>query len=297
MTTTTINFTNKTIYNMVMSNLKQTGTKFTFDIPAGVLTVDDDYQRHAMVKGSRIQKLVNKWNENLSGFLLVSPHPEEGLFYIIDGFHRYTGGLQIGRESFECIILTHLADLDPTERKKEEARIFVNQSVAVERVTAVQAHNANVLIGNKPDVLIAELREKYNIPKERITGFTAAKEIASKNVNYLDDIFRVITTTDWNLEATGLSDHVLGAMEFIYEFHPDKREDITNELIKYFEKIDPDQVLADARHNFPMRKHRRIVMALEIEHHLHQTIGLSRTYTGKKIGVKVMQENDKRIGA
>ena len=297
MTTTTINFSNKAIYSIIMSNANPTGDQVFAEIPAALLTVDDAYQRHAKVKESRIRKLERKWNKYLYDCIKVSPHPEEGMFYIINGFHRYSALTRAGRETIVCEILVDLADMNPEERKIKEAEIFAMQSIAVERVTAAQMHHANVLIGNKSDVLIAELRKKYGVPEERITAFTVAKEIASKDINYLDDIFRVITTTDWHLESTGFSDHVLSAMEFIYEFHPDRREDITNELIKYFEKIDPDQVLADARHDFPMRKHRRIIMALEIEHHLHQTIGLSRTYTGKKIGVKVMQENDKRIGA
>lgn len=296
MTTTTINFT-KAMYNVIMTNAKECGGKFFAEIPLEMLTVDDAYQRHEMVTNNRIHKLKNNWDKFLYDALRVSPHPEEGMFYIINGYHRWCVLKEQGKETAVCEILVDLAKLEPTERRVKEADIFAKQSVAVERVSARQMHNANVLTGNPADVLIHELCKKYHISKEKITSFVQAKRIATKNINYLDESLNVICSTDWSEESTGFSDHVLYALEFIFEYHPDRVKDITTELIKWFDTIDPDLVLANGKTHFYMRKHNRICMALEIEHHLHQTIGLPRIYTSKKIGVKAMKENDKRIGA
>lgn len=297
MTTTTINFTSKAMYNVIMTNAKECGGKYFAEIPLEMLTVDDAYQRHEMVTDGRIRKLKNNWDKFLYDALRVSPHPEEGMFYIINGYHRCCVLKEQGKETAVCEILIDLAKLDPTERRIKEADIFAKQSVAVEKVSAKQMHNANVLTGNPADVLIHELCKKYHISKEKITSFAQAKRIATKTVNYLNESLNVICSTKWSEESTGFSDHVLYALEFIFEYHPDRVEDITTELIKWFDTIDPDLVLAHGKTHFYMRKHNRICMALEIEHHLHQTIGLPRIYTSKKIGVKAMKENDERIGA
>lgn len=294
---TTINFTSKAMYNVIMTNAKECGGKYFAEIPLEMLTVDDAYQRHEMVTDSRIRKLKNKWDKFLYDALRVSPHPEEGMFYIINGYHRCCVLKEQGKETAVCEILIDLAKLEPTERRIKEADIFAKQSVAVEKVSAKQMHNANVLTGNPADVLIHELCNKYHVAKERVTSFAQVKRIASKNVCYLDEVFKVVCTSKWSEEATGFSDHVMSALEFIFEYHPDRTEDISLELIKWFDTIDPDMVLAHGKTHFYMRKHNRICMALEIEHHLHQTIGLPRTYTSKKIGVKAMKENDERIGA
>lgn len=289
---TTINFTNKAMYNTVMTNLKQAGKKNFFDINLSLLTFDSEYQRNGLVKQSRINKLVNNWDESLCDALLVSPHPEEGMFYIINGFHRYSAAIAMGRETIVCEVLTDLADLDPMERRIEEARIFAKQSLAVERLTATQVHNANVLLGIKANVFVRELCKKYGVHEKAtttrgnlravntLTGMVRALAIAKKDINYLDDVFKTICLSGWNRKASGFTGQVIVGIENIFETHPDRREEIITALVDWFRNYEPTTIAAMATNDYPARDF-SVRFTLKLEDYLHDTIDLPYLYTKK----------------
>lgn len=293
MTTITANFSNATIYNLVMANAQKIGNKTFAFVPVQLLAFDPAYQRHEDVSVRKIKNLEKNWNDNLCDALQVSPHPEEGKFYVFNGYHRFTVATEaFGRDNMVCEIMTELSDLSPEDRRREEAKLFSKQSDAVDRLSAVQRHNANVIIGNPADVLVEALCKKYGVKVKpddsrglskkanTLTGIVTALRIAKNPQNYLDNIFNVICSAGWNKGTTGFTSDVIDGINLIFTNHPDKRDEISNELIKWFRTLEPTTVQAMGEANYPMR-HKRMQMALEIEDYLHKTINLPYTYTEK----------------
>lgn len=289
MTNTNI-FANKTMYTMIINNAQKIGEKYFAFIPMEMLDFDMSYQRIGLVKDSKVRKLVRLWEENLCDAIQVSPHPEEGKFYVTNGYHRTQAGKEMGKEGMTCEIFMDLAPLDPKERRLAEARLFAKQSDAVERLTAVQKHSANIILGTKENVLVHELCKKYNVNEKpagvgaravfhnTVTAMTTALTIARRDVNYLDDAFEIICSAGWNNGTNGFSDYVLSCVEWILEYHPDNVKEIKEVLIKYFRGVDPDIIQAKGIAKYPTR-HKRVAMTLEVEDYLHDVLGIPYTYT------------------
>ena len=197
----------------------------------------------------------------------------------------------MGKEGMTCEIFMDLAPLAPEERRLAEAKLFAKQSDAIERLTAVQKHSANLILGKKENVLVHELCKKYHVNEKpngagsrsvfhnTLTAMTVALQIAKKDVNYLDDAFDIICSAGWNNGTNGFSDYVLSCLEWILEYHPDKKEEIKMELKKWFRTINPDIIQAKGIAKYPMRTHKRCAMTLEVEDHLHEVLGIPYTYT------------------
>lgn len=283
-------FANKSMYTMIINNAQKIGNKYFAFIPMEMLDFDMSYQRIGLVNGSRIRKLVRLWEENLCDAIQVSPHPEEGKFYVTNGYHRTQAGKEMGKEGMTCEIFMDLAPLDPEVRRLAEAKLFAKQSDAVERLTAVQKHSANIILGTKENVLVHELCKKYNVNEKpvgvgaravfhnTVTAMTTALTIAKRDVNYLDDAFEIICSAGWNNGTNGFSDYVLSCLEWILEYHPDNVKEIKEVLIKYFRGVDPDIIQAKGIAKYPTR-HKRVAMTLEVEDYLHEVLGIPYTYT------------------
>lgn len=295
MTNTNINatatvFENKAMYAMIINNAQKIGNKYFAFIPMEMLDFDMSYQRIGLVKDSKVRKLIRLWEENLCDAIQVSPHPEEGKFYVTNGYHRTQAGKELGKEGMTCEIFMNLASLDPEVRRLAEAKLFAKQSDAVERLTAVQKHSANIILGTKENVLLHELCKKYHVNEKPIgvggravfhntvTAMSTALKIAKKDINYLNDVFDIVCSAGWNNGTNGFSDNVLYCLEWILEYHPDSVKEIKETLIKYFRGVDPDIIQAKGIAKYPMR-HKSVAMTLEVEDHLHEVLGIPYTYT------------------
>ena len=298
----TANLTNEANdrYQMVMQNVQKIGNKYFATIFADMLVFDMSYQRNDMIRTSKIKALAENWEDALCDPIKVSPHPETNNFAVYDGGHRYIVQTNMGRRLIVCEIAMELENMNPEDRRREEAKRFAKQSDNVDRLSAVQKHDANVIIGNPANLLLEALANKYgvtikkkNVPgrtkqSNTITGFGTALEIASKKENYLEEAFKVICNSGWNKGSDGFSAAVFDSLENIYVNHSDLTEKITKELIKWFRKVEPEYIASLGNTEYPMRKAKAVRMTLVIEDHLHKTIGCPYTYT-KKQGIGVAE--------
>lgn len=281
-------------FESAMQNAQKIGNKYFCSIPVASLAFDLSYQRNEMVRESKIKSLVDNWVDALCDPIKVSPHPEENLFYVYDGSHRYAGQTILGRRMIVCEIDMELANMEPEARRIEEARRFAKQSDNVDRLSAIQKHDANVIIGNPANIFVEKLAQKYNVALKQgsvagrtkqantLTGFGTALDIAAKKENYLAESFKVICNAGWNKGNDGFSACVLSALENIYMNHPAMRDDISTELIKWFRKVEPEYIASLGNTEYPMRKAKAVRMTLVIEDHLHKAIGCPYTYTRKQ---------------
>lgn len=293
---TTINFTPATstpatasLYNLVVNNIQTIGGKKFAYIPLELLTIDSRYQRGALTTENKINKLVGSWNRNLMNPILVSPHKEKALFYIVDGFHRVEAARRMGLTGIEAEVLVDLPD-DPEQRLIAEAKLFGNQLKAVDKLTPIQSHNANVLAGVTANILLERIAEKYNVNikpancqsrKKRIntvTAFATALRVAKKGEQLLDDIFDIICYAGWNMGTEGFTHWVIQSLSNILSMHPDMREASKTALKEYFRTREVENVLAEAIVKYPLRK-KGVQMTLFLEDYLHTTIGMPYVYT------------------
>lgn len=293
---TTINFAPTTstpatasLYNLVVNNIQTIGGKKFAYIPLELLTIDSRYQRGALTTENKINKLVGSWNKNLMNPILVSPHKEKALFYIVDGFHRVEAARRMGLTGIEAEVLVDLPD-DPEQRLIAEAKLFGNQLKAVDKLTPIQSHNANVLAGVEANILLEKIAEKYNVnikpancqSREKrvntVTAFATALRVAKKGEQLLDDIFDIICYTGWNMGTEGFTNWVIQALSNILSMHPDMREASKTALKEYFRTREVENVLAEAIVKYPLRK-KGVQMTLFLEDYLHNTINMPYVYT------------------
>lgn len=293
---TTINFTPATstpatasVYNIVVNNIQTIGNKKFAYIPLELLTVDSRYQRNNLTKEKKINNLVDSWNKDLMNPILVSPHVEEAMFYIVDGFHRVEAAKRMGLAGIEAEVLFDLPT-DAKERLVAEAKLFGNQLKAVDMLTAVQSHNANVLAGVTANILLERIAEKYNVnmkpanckAREKrvntVTAFVTALNAAKKGEQLLDDIFDIICYAGWNMGTDGFTQYVIQSLSNILSMHPDMRDASKTALKAYFRVREPELILAEATVKYPLRK-KSAQMTLFLEDYLHTTIGMPYVYT------------------
>lgn len=293
---TTINFTSATstpatasVYNIIANNMQTIGKKKFACIPLEILATDSRYQRDALTRENKIKFLMDNWDADLMDPIRVSPHPEEALFYIVNGFHRVEAMRRMGATDIEAEVLIDMPS-DPKQRLIAEAKLFGNQLKAVDTLTAVQSHNANVLAGVEANILLEKIAEKYNVnmkptnckAREKrintVTAFVTALNAAKKGEQLLDDIFDIICYAGWNMGTDGFTHWVIQALNNILSMHPDMREASKTALKEYFRTREVENVLAEATVKYPLRK-KGAQMTLFLEDYLHNTINMPYVYT------------------
>lgn len=280
---------NMVMFNQVMVSAIKVGNKYFASVPLQLLLIDYTYQRKT--KKVKVANLVKKWDIDKMDALRVSPRKDEGMFAIIDGSHRYSAAKVKQEQILVCEILMDLPE-DAAERVKEEARLYATQSDEVNKLTPVEKHNANVLIGVEENVITEKMLAKYNIPLKTnpshgvvklgsLAGFTAFLNEAKSGEEHVDNILRIICESRWNIARNGLSALVIRTVGNMLKFHPKDTETVKKVLIKIFSHIEPEQFFGAAIARYPMRKEtERLLLWLEDE--VCKSTNLERVYTGEK---------------
>ena len=307
---TTINFFNSNnataidytaqMFDGIMANAQKIGNKYFATIYTSLLTTDPTYQRSEVIDPRKVQRLADSWEDGLCDPVQVSPHPEEHKFYAYDGLHRILVQSGMGRTMIVCEINMGLANMEPEARRLEEARLFAKQYDCVDRLSVMQRHKVNVLLGVHENVYVHNLCVKYGISDDKtglssrskavktLTGLNKALLIAKKKENYLDDTFNVVCNCGWKTSNDGFKGYVLYAFEHIFASHPDRRSEVAKALIEWLRPegktkkgISEKLVEAEAVSKYITYGDKSIAMTLYMEDYLHREIGLPYTYTGK----------------
>lgn len=285
---------NMEMFNQVMASAIKVGNKHFAPVPLRLLFIDASYQRKT--KKTKVATLVKKWDVNKMDALRVSPRSESGTFAIIDGSHRFSAACIKEEQILVCEILMDLP-LNPEDRLKEEARLYATQSDEVNKLTPVEKHNANVLLGIQENVIVENLLEKYDIPLKTnpshgrvkagsLAGFTAllsqAKVSGEAHVN---EILKILCESRWNMATNGLSALVINAVGNLLKLHPDNGKEIEEVLVEIFTQIEPKQFFGEAISRYPMRReNERLLLWLEDE--VCKVTRITRVYDGGKIKTK-----------
>lgn len=284
---------NMEMFNQVMASAIKVGNKHFAPVPLRLLFIDSSYQRKT--KKTKVATLVKKWDVNKMDALRVSPRSETGTFAIIDGSHRFSAASIKKEQILVCEILMDLP-VDPEARLKEEARLYATQSDEVNKLTPVEKHNANVLLGIQENVIVENLLEKYDIPLKTnpshgrvktgsLAGFTALLSQAKVGGKaHVDKILKILCESRWNMATNGLSALVINAVGNLLKLHPDNGKEIEEVLVGIFTQIEPKQFFGEAISRYPMRReNERLLLWLEDE--LCKQIHITRVYEGGTIKI------------
>lgn len=287
---TTFNFTRNTNGNTValetiMANAREIGRKTFATIPLKLLMVDQRFQRADSASESKINQLVRNFDINKMDAIKVSPHFDTGLFSVLDGYHRVRASEILEEKYIEAEILTNLPT-DPAERLMAEARIFSTQNQDVDKLTPMQKHRANVLLGDKANVILQQILDKYNVElcigcmhkTGKLSGFTDALAIAERGgYQMLDDVFYIIHAAKWNLNPYGMTKITLNALYRILKMHSDARETIRTDFVEKARELTPRYFRKEGAKKYSLRTpYEQFTLALE--DFLHDNYGMPLLY-------------------
>ena len=87
-------------FNDYMNMMKNQGCRALCDIPIDLMTIDPLYQTEERTERS-LKKLIDNWDENKLEPVTIVPHEEVGMFFIVNGYGRWTAKKQIeGSDSY-----------------------------------------------------------------------------------------------------------------------------------------------------------------------------------------------------
>ena len=245
---TTIDFGKATnrLFTIIINNAQTIGSKKFADIPLELLEIGE-YQRVDFYSKAKVNGIAANFNKNLMDPLTVSPHPEEGKFYVVNGMHRMEAAKIIGLETIECEILQGLSDI-PEERLVEEADIFRKQTEGTDPMSPAAVHKANIICGDEASINLDNVVKKYGIMYKTnnrkgmceanvLTGFSVALRTTKwRGVKMIDSIMYVLNRSMWQMETGGLSNFAISMIRnlLVYDSEIFNNLDIVTSVIREY---------------------------------------------------------------
>lgn len=171
------------------------GGKTIGNVPVALMAIDTAYQRETRQRV--LTRLIAEFDIERCGILTVSER--DGLYYVVDGQHRYLAARANGIKELCCEIRRGLSPY-------QEAEIFARQNVNVTKLRPVDMYKAECFV-NRPDSLYVTINEgiaKYGFKVSSSTsvkGFHSlthlARSLALFGSDFLDYICRIIKSAGW----------------------------------------------------------------------------------------------------
>lgn len=288
--------TNSVVYNAIMANAKEVGTKKYATIPLSVLFVDDRFQRIDTASEAKIHKLAAKWDAKKCDAIKVSAHKEDCVFSVIDGYHRMMAAQIRGMDTIECEIINGLPT-DPDERLKAEAKIFATQEEEIDHLKAIDMHKANIVSGVRENIELQELVDMFHIKlrkgncsgnpsQQTLSGFTdALKIIKTSGKDMLYDVFWVIYRIRWDLDKCGLTGYSISTIYDVLRLHKDQKDKVIKVMVDRLAGTTPAHLEAHAKVKYPLRG-RKQGMTLYLEDIVCDWLHIQREYKANDKTIK-----------
>ena len=237
-----------------------------YEVPVDLLTIDPLYQTDERTQRS-LKKLIDNWDENKLEPITIVPHEEEGMFYIVNGYGRWTASQHLPTpKKYLCSIVLLGLSKDADKRRVQEAELYAYQNRDCSKMTPIQNHGALKIIGEPSVVLFEKLRDKYNFDfgfgkktSKKINTIGSYSEtlnmIKARDEKCFDFIFSTLIACGFDKKVNGYSTYVLRAMRDIYDNYGDKKE-IVGAIIEILRGITPEQFKSYAITKYPNLEYR-----------------------------------------
>ena len=253
-------------FNDYMNMMKNQGCRALCDIPIDLMTIDPLYQTEERTERS-LKKLIDNWDENKLEPVTIVPHEEVGMFFIVNGYGRWTAKKQIeGLDSYLSSIVLLGLSKEPEKRRIQEAELYAYQNRDCSKMTPIQNHGALKIIGEPSVVLFEKLRDKYKFDfgfgkktSKKINTIGSYSEtlnmIKARDEKCFDFIFSTLIACGFDKKSNGYSIYVLRAMRDIYDNYGDKKE-IVKAIVEILRGITPEQFKSYAITKYPNLEYR-----------------------------------------
>lgn len=209
-----------------------------------LLRVDPSYQRRLQTQ--KVVKMAHNWNQDKAGTLVLSKR-SDGLFYIIDGQHRYAGLSLIDNRPPKVY-----AEVYISLTVEEEARLFHDLDNERDNLTRGASFKA-LLTARDPNALAisaAAQRAGMTVDYDRgpvvgnVRAYKTLQDIHRRHGDkMLERILRVCNVS-WPTNNHAAPEPILRALEILFNTYPtvnDKR------LVEVLQRTTPDEVVMKGR--------------------------------------------------
>jgi hypothetical protein len=220
------------------------------------IAIDTSYQRG--VNKLKVKKIINNFNSNAFGSLLVSKRDGDDNYYLIDGQHRLNAANIKSMKIVPCCIIYGLT-------QQEEAELFIELNSNRYQVKSMDKFKAKVAAKNKNTLEIIDIMNKYGFKpnlmnsgcistrrKGYITNFSVVENIYnSKGNKFLDYVLRIIKAiwgyNDGTFDADALrKDTIEGIYTFLAKYSKDIDE---KKFIEKMRKIEAIKLIHEQNKN------------------------------------------------
>lgn len=200
----------------IIANAFTCDAGYIYKVPVSELRMDYSYQR---VSGAKVKDIMNEYDPKKAGLLLVNYRPEEDLFYIIDGGHRFEAAKRLGKEFMDCQIEVGMT-------VEEEAKRFAEQEKNKTKLKPFHRFHAAKRSGDAIANDLQRLCDAYSIkivasPKDgdgSLKGLAYAWSVAQAGkLERLDWIFKVIKMAAWHYAAGAYNTATLEGLDAMYD--------------------------------------------------------------------------------
>ena len=246
---------------MFFKNAQKVGNKVFCDLPVELLAIDREMYQRPMQR--HVRQIARDWNDAKCDALMVN-YRSDGFFYVIDGQHRLEAAKMRGIESLVCVCFVGLT-------VKEEADIFTEQNEGTKKLSPYDTYKANICRGNKTDLAIHEVCQKYGIRVVKSTSckvlrsVTMARSIVRNDgTERLDWIFNLFKECGWNNYKETYAADVMAGINSVYNAHKEDLDNAHDKLVKFFKTSSPRELISLANLEYPhFGRQIRLNMVLE----------------------------------
>lgn len=236
-------------------NARELWGKKLAEVPVELMRIDKHYQRAI---SAIISQLIKKWGNEKCLFLLVSYR--DGVFYIIDGQHRWEAAKAIGIDHLPCIIFTGLT-------WQEEARIFAEQNKNITKLTPFDTFKANVACGDisypeiKTDLELKSICDRHGITVQKSTRVKTLKSVTrgrdiinQAGAGGLEWIFTLIESIHWEVHKETYASKMLDLFKWIYMDYKSNTTAENHKLFDFMATTTPIELDALAKVHYPKQR-------------------------------------------
>ena len=241
-------------------------------------------------------KLIANFDDEKMDALIGVCHPEEGLICIVDGVGRFSATQVIDPvvyKELEVRILPKASELPPDERLLREIDIFIGQDDQKSKLTQELKHAGNVHKGDRGAVVLEKLSKEFNV---KFTNSAVPERHFVYNNFYFyaqrpegDDVCRylleIMETSRYIDRPCCRKRYGIRAIARLYECYVDEREQVKDYLGEYLRHIDLEDLVAEAKHKYPLVKGQESEVSMYLEDILVDKYGLEhkRYVKGSKL--------------
>ena len=236
---------------VIVINAYTIGGKKFANVPVSEIRVDSTYQRTLR---RHVLLMAANWDYDKCDALVVSYR--DGVFWVIDGQHRYEAAKRNNVEYLPCQIYEGLT-------QHQEAVKFVQSNTNIALLSPYDTYRANLLIGDPVDTTVKRICDSFYVKIVEDRGKREASTLGSLDgarrivkvhgEECLKWVFGILCAAKWNDHPNGLNSLIVSALKNAYVHNMENKNSVFNVCVELLSKIDYRHLVAAAVSDYPKK--------------------------------------------